>query len=176
MWFFCFVFKTLSRYPKWHSSFVNVFISWLSIAIYLAGKCLLFRWHQCLTGVVPTFPGMSDMFSKPPKFWSIVHSTNSCQLSPAWLSTQKIFVFFNYSLSFQIDMNHQCLLVKSMLLPPPKINFCCALFSCKIVFKSFTEWTATNCFALASMPKVLYFESRYYFHKRLLNCSVLRQK
>jgi hypothetical protein len=102
----------------------------------LAGnKVSLFRFrkHQCFDWRSSHLEWVTCFLNRQ-KFWSIVHSTNSCQLSPAWLSTQTKSSFSSIILflSNRYESPNQCL-VKSMLLPPPKINFCCALFSCKIV-------------------------------------------
>jgi hypothetical protein len=42
-----------------------------------------------------------------------------------------------------------------MLLPPPRMNLFADLFCSKTLVNSAVLCTATNCFALASMPKVL---------------------
>ncbi|MNX71679.1 hypothetical protein D3C86_1030040 [compost metagenome] len=154
--------KMLSRYPNLHSSFVNFLIS--KVSMFIASQktkvsliSVPYAPIFCI-GVVPTLPGISDMFSNPPKSWPMVHKTNSCQFSPALASTQTAssvcsMIFFPFRSTWIVSASMSW--VSSILLPPPRMNFFCVGFSCRTVLSSSTECTETNCFALASMPKVL---------------------
>ena len=72
---------------------------------------------------MPTLPGIKDKFSKPPKFWAMVQSTNSCQFSPApALIMHSFSSVISMPLMLYLITKPLKLFVKRILLPPPRIK------------------------------------------------------
>ena len=108
-------------------------------------------------GDAPTVPGISARFSIPPRPLLMAYKTSSCHTSPAatrshtWLSSSRSMVM---PFSLLCTTRPSTGFVRSMLLPPPRICFCCGISV--IAARSLTSWSSVKYAADTSMPKVLY--------------------
>ena len=113
------------------------------------------------TGAAPTVPGISARFSRPGQPCASVKATKSCQLSPAPASTiQASGRSSTTRMPRTSTLITTCGMsrVRTMLLPPPRMNFGArpSFGSSTTVRTSASLATRTRVCATAGRPKVLY--------------------